>query len=126
MMHNGFVELGHFAGGAVEVAMADADGGGGVKLVTGPVLLSLAKHTAKVCAAQNTAFVDCKRADADPAKCLQQGTAVTSCLLSLLQDVNSKCGASFNKYVACMDYYSNDFESCRKEERAFHKECPLP
>ena len=52
-------------------------------LATSAVLMSAARHIGKTCGAENAAFVDCKRNDENPEKCLQKGQAVTSCVLKL-------------------------------------------
>lgn len=67
----------------------------------------------------------CKASDADPAACLRQGDEVSGCVLSVLKDLNSKCKNEFNAYAKCMDYYSNDFESCRTEQKNFESSCSL-
>eukprot|EP00899_Mesostigma_viride_P013241 jgi/Mesvir1/21918/Mv01975-RA.1 len=123
--------------------------------VNGPpnsfVLMAAAKHVAASCAAQNAGYIACKKQNADPQECLKQGDAVTTCVLSLtlsacaritalydpppaclmpiacsLKGLHSRCNKTFNGYVKCMDYYSNQFDMCRNEQKAFEKECPIP
>ena len=41
-----------------------------------------------------------------------------------LKAANEKCPEQFNKFAACMDYNSNDFEKCRAEQAAFLEAFP--
>ena len=41
-----------------------------------------------------------------------------------LKEANEKCPEQFNKFAACMDYNSNDFEKCRAEQAAFLEAFP--
>ncbi|KAH9319257.1 hypothetical protein KI387_021026, partial [Taxus chinensis] len=50
---------------------------------TSALLMAASKHIATRCRAQNKAFLDCKRADANPEKCLEKGKDVTKCVFSL-------------------------------------------
>jgi NADH dehydrogenase (ubiquinone) 1 alpha subcomplex subunit 8 len=47
------------------------------------VLLAVSRQIASTCAAQNRAFLDCKRRDKNPETCLKQGDEVTSCVIGL-------------------------------------------
>lgn len=92
---------------------------------TSAVLMSAWTQIATKCSSQNKTFMACKASDADPAACLRQGDEVSGCVLSVLKDLNSKCKNEFNAYAKCMDYYSNDFESCRTEQKNFESSCSL-
>jgi NADH dehydrogenase (ubiquinone) 1 alpha subcomplex subunit 8 len=50
---------------------------------TAAVLMSLSKHIAVRCAKVNRAYMACKANDANPESCLQQGDAVTTCVIDL-------------------------------------------
>ncbi|CAI7792724.1 unnamed protein product [Closterium sp. NIES-54] len=89
------------------------------------VLMSASRHIAKSCAAENRAFLECKRADENPEKCLQQGAQVTGCVLNLLKSLQGQCPKSMDAYVKCMDYYSSEFSMCRKQQEKFLADCPL-
>lgn len=52
-------------------------------ITTSAVLMSASKHITSKCGAHNKAFLDCKRNDPNPEKCLQQGQNVTRCVISL-------------------------------------------
>lgn len=52
-------------------------------ITTSAVLMAASKHIASKCGAQNRAFLDCKRNDPDPERCLRQGQDVTGCVISL-------------------------------------------
>ncbi len=45
--------------------------------------MSLSKHIAVRCAKVNREYMKCKDKDANPQTCLQQGDAVTSCVIDL-------------------------------------------
>eukprot|EP00243_Klebsormidium_subtile_P004694 TRINITY_DN18847_c0_g1_i1.p1 TRINITY_DN18847_c0_g1~~TRINITY_DN18847_c0_g1_i1.p1 ORF type:complete len:103 (+),score=11.52 TRINITY_DN18847_c0_g1_i1:378-686(+) len=94
-------------------------------VATSAVLMSAAKHIGKHCARENRAFLDCKRADENPESCLDKGEQVSRCVVSLLKELNGKCPKAFNAYVKCMDYRTNEFDLCRKEQAEFEKQCPL-
>jgi NADH dehydrogenase (ubiquinone) 1 alpha subcomplex subunit 8 len=52
-------------------------------ITTSAVLMAASKHIASKCGAHNRAFLDCKRNDPDPERCLRQGQDVTGCVISL-------------------------------------------
>lgn len=92
---------------------------------TSSVLFAVHKHLQRRCADKTSAFIQCKRNDENPEKCLKEGAAMTGCLLDVLKDVKGKCGNETNAYAACLDYRSNNFEKCRVEQQAFERKCPL-
>eukprot|EP00271_Cylindrocystis_brebissonii_P006631 TRINITY_DN193_c0_g1_i1.p1 TRINITY_DN193_c0_g1~~TRINITY_DN193_c0_g1_i1.p1 ORF type:complete len:107 (+),score=13.99 TRINITY_DN193_c0_g1_i1:335-655(+) len=94
-------------------------------LTTSAVLMSASKHISSRCADENLAFLKCKKADENPEKCLKQGENVTKCVLSLLSELHERCPKAMNSYTKCMDYYSSEFNMCRKQQAVFEKECPL-
>ncbi|CAM6010590.1 unnamed protein product [Sphagnum balticum] len=94
-------------------------------ITTSAVLMAASKHIASKCGAQNRAFLDCKRNDPDPERCLRQGQDVTGCVISLLKELNNKCPKAMDAYSKCMDYWTNEFELCRKEQLEFEEACPL-
>jgi len=92
---------------------------------TSALLMSASKHIATRCRAQNKAFIDCKKADPNPEKCLDKGRDVTRCVFSLLKDLHAKCSKELDSYSGCMYYYTNEFELCRKEQKQFEAACSL-
>ncbi|OUS49029.1 hypothetical protein BE221DRAFT_59342, partial [Ostreococcus tauri] len=92
---------------------------------TSSVLFAVRKHAGRTCASHTAAFLACKRGDQDPETCLREGAALTGCLVDALKDLKSKCGDELNGYAACLDYRSNNFEKCRKEQAAFENTCTL-
>lgn len=50
---------------------------------TSSVLMASSKHIAAGCRAENLAFINCKKNDPNPEKCLDKGRDVTRCVLSL-------------------------------------------
>ena len=59
--------------------MSDAD----APVPVSSVLLAVSRQIASSCAAQNRAFLDCKRRDKNPEVCLTEGDDVTSCVINL-------------------------------------------
>lgn len=47
------------------------------------VLMSISKHVAVKCRAQNKAFMECRSLGKNPSKCLEEGTQVTKCVIQL-------------------------------------------
>ena len=41
-----------------------------------------------------------------------------------LKEINAKCPQQLKAYYECMDYYTNKFTKCRKEQMAFEDMCP--
>ncbi|EFJ12296.1 hypothetical protein SELMODRAFT_149059 [Selaginella moellendorffii] len=95
-------------------------------LPTTPVLMSVARHVARRCTAQNKAFMECKRSLRDPEKCLDEGHQVMGCVSSLIKELHATCGKEMESYTGCMDYYSKDLEMCRQKQKEFEAACPLP
>lgn len=52
-------------------------------VTTSAVLMSTSKHITSRCGEENRAFLNCKRDDPNPEKCLAQGQKVTKCVVSL-------------------------------------------
>ncbi|XP_004296780.1 PREDICTED: NADH dehydrogenase [ubiquinone] 1 alpha subcomplex subunit 8-B [Fragaria vesca subsp. vesca] len=105
--------------------MASAVDAAGDPIPTSAVLTSAAKHIQFRCQEENVAFLKCKKKDANPEKCLDQGRQVTRCVLSLLKDLHQRCTKEMDEYVGCMYYNTNEFDLCRKEQEKFEKKCPL-
>ena len=59
--------------------MADAE----APVPVSSVLLAVSRQIASACAAQNRAFLDCKRRDRNPEACLKEGDEVTGCVIDL-------------------------------------------
>ncbi|KAJ8493862.1 hypothetical protein OPV22_015583 [Ensete ventricosum] len=93
----------------------------GEPIPTSAVLMAAAKHITQRCRAENVAFIKCKKKDANPEKCLDKGRQVTSCVLNLLKELHQKCPKEMDAYAGCMNYYTNEFDLCRKEQEAFEK-----
>ena len=55
----------------------------GEPIPTSSVLMAASKHIAVRCRPENVAFLNCKKKDPNPEKCLEKGRQVTSCVLSL-------------------------------------------
>lgn len=91
---------------------------------TSAVLMSVSKHIAHRCAKVNKVYVECKKKDKNPETCLEEGKGVTECTIELLKDLKDKAPEELKAYYSCMDYYSNNFEKCRKEQAAFEAKVP--
>ncbi|XP_073113391.1 NADH dehydrogenase [ubiquinone] 1 alpha subcomplex subunit 8-B isoform X1 [Elaeis guineensis] len=55
----------------------------GEPIPTSAVLMAASRHIAVRCRAENMAFINCKKKDPNPEKCLDKGRAVTRCVLNL-------------------------------------------
>ncbi|RZS24450.1 hypothetical protein BHM03_00057516 [Ensete ventricosum] len=88
--------------------------------------MAAAKHIATRCRADNVTFIECKKKDPNPEKCLNKGRHVTCCVLNFIHFLQTE-GAppEMDAYAGCMYYYTNDFDLCRKEQEAFEKACPV-
>lgn len=83
--------------------------------------MAISKHIAIQCGKENQDFVGCKRRDANPENCLKEGEKVTRCVIDLLKDVSGKHSGELKSFYECLDYYSNNFEKCRQEQKAFEE-----
>ncbi|PVH32837.1 hypothetical protein PAHAL_9G500600, partial [Panicum hallii] len=97
----------------------------GEPIPTSSVLMAASKHIAVRCRPENVAFLNCKKKDPNPDKCLEKGRQVTRCVLSLLKELHQKCPKEMDAYAGCMYYYTNEFDFCRKEQQAFEEACPI-
>ncbi|GLJ21800.1 hypothetical protein SUGI_0407040 [Cryptomeria japonica] len=97
----------------------------GAPLATSAVLMAASKHISTNCRAENKAFLHCKKTDTNPEKCLSHGHEVTRCVFSLLRELHGKCPKEMDSYSGCMNYYGNEFELCRREQKQFECACPL-
>ncbi|CAA7388667.1 unnamed protein product [Spirodela intermedia] len=96
----------------------------GEPIPTSAVLMASWKHIGAACRTENAAFINCKKKDPNPEKCLDRGREVTSCVLSLLKNLHQSCTKEMDAYAGCMYYNTNEFEMCRKEQEEFEKACP--
>ncbi|KAJ4955251.1 hypothetical protein NE237_012034 [Protea cynaroides] len=96
----------------------------GEPIPTSSVLMASSKHIATKCRIENMAFLNCKKKDPNPEKCLDKGQEVTRCVLSLLKGLHQSCTKEMDAYAGCMYYHTNEFELCRKEQQEFEKACP--
>ncbi|KAJ8622460.1 hypothetical protein MRB53_030989 [Persea americana] len=106
------------------LAMASTVDTVGDPIPTSAVLMASSKHIATSCRAENVAFLQCKKNDPNPEKCLDKGQQVTRCVLSLLKGLHQRCSKEMDAYAGCMYYHTNEFELCRKEQREFESACP--
>eukprot|EP00262_Sarcandra_glabra_P005203 TRINITY_DN16555_c1_g1_i1.p1 TRINITY_DN16555_c1_g1~~TRINITY_DN16555_c1_g1_i1.p1 ORF type:complete len:108 (+),score=6.96 TRINITY_DN16555_c1_g1_i1:299-622(+) len=97
----------------------------GEPIPTSAVLMAASKHIAVKCRSENMAFIQCKKKDPNPEKCLHKGQEVTQCVLTLLKSLHQRCNKEMDAYAGCMYYHTNEFDLCRKEQQAFESACPL-
>ncbi|KAG8096380.1 hypothetical protein GUJ93_ZPchr0013g35173 [Zizania palustris] len=97
----------------------------GEPIPTSSVLMAASKHIAVRCRPENVAFLNCKKKDPNPEKCLEKGRQVTRCVVSLLKELHQKCPKEMDTYAGCMYYYTNEFDFCRKEQQDFESACPV-
>ncbi|CAN6284602.1 unnamed protein product, partial [Urochloa humidicola] len=109
---------------AMSASSAPVDASG-EPIPTSSVLMAASKHIAVRCRPENVAFLNCKKKDPNPDKCLEKGRQVTRCVLSLLKELHQKCPKEMDAYAGCMYYYTNEFDFCRKEQQAFEEACPI-
>ncbi|KAH6760339.1 Cox19-like CHCH family protein, partial [Perilla frutescens var. frutescens] len=107
------------------VRMGSTVDASGEPIPTSSVLMAAAKHIGSRCRSENIAFLKCKKDDPNPEKCLDKGRQVTQCVLYLLKDLHQNCNKEMDAYAGCMYYHTNEFELCRKEQKAFEKACPF-
>eukprot|EP00884_Botryococcus_braunii_P003281 jgi/Botrbrau1/12954/Bobra.154_2s0014.1 len=88
------------------------------------VLTSVANHIPFRCSKENKAFVECKKKDKNPQTCLAEGERLTHCVIDLLKEAREKAPEELKKYTHCLDYYSNKFTKCRKEQKEFEAAFP--
>jgi NADH dehydrogenase (ubiquinone) 1 alpha subcomplex subunit 8 len=55
----------------------------GEPIPTSSVLMAASKHITVRCRAENFAFLNCKKKDPNPEKCLEKGRQVKSCVFNL-------------------------------------------
>jgi NADH dehydrogenase (ubiquinone) 1 alpha subcomplex subunit 8 len=55
----------------------------GEPIPTSSVLMAASKHIAVRCRAENFAFLNCKKKNPNPEKCLEMGRQVKSCVFNL-------------------------------------------
>ncbi|XP_048552376.1 NADH dehydrogenase [ubiquinone] 1 alpha subcomplex subunit 8-B-like [Triticum urartu] len=55
----------------------------GEPIPTSSVLMAASKHIAVRCRPENVAFLNCKKKDPNPEKCLEKGRQVTRCVFNL-------------------------------------------
>uniref|UniRef100_A0A453IAP6 CHCH domain-containing protein n=1 Tax=Aegilops tauschii subsp. strangulata TaxID=200361 RepID=A0A453IAP6_AEGTS len=56
----------------------------GEPIPTSSVLMAASKHIAVRCRPENVAFLNCKKKDPNPEKCLEKGRQVTRCVFNLV------------------------------------------
>lgn len=110
------------AGMSASSAPVDASGD---PIPTSSVLMAASKHIAVRCRPENVAFLNCKKKDPNPQKCLEKGRQVKRCVFDLLKELHQKCPKEMDAYAGCMYYYTNEFDFCRKEQQDFESACPV-
>ncbi|PIA44655.1 hypothetical protein AQUCO_01700332v1 [Aquilegia coerulea] len=96
----------------------------GEPIPTSSVLMASSKHIATKCRGANMAYLNCKKKDGNPEKCLDKGQDVTRCVFDLLKGLHQSCTKEMDAYAGCMYYNTNEFDLCRKEQQEFEKVCP--
>ncbi|KAA8527509.1 hypothetical protein F0562_034776 [Nyssa sinensis] len=71
----------------------------GEPIPTSAVLMASSKHIATKCRSQNLAFLNCKKDDPNPEKCLDKGHQVTRCVFSLLRELHQRCTKEMDAYA---------------------------
>ncbi|XP_063217840.1 NADH dehydrogenase [ubiquinone] 1 alpha subcomplex subunit 8 [Bacillus rossius redtenbacheri] len=91
--------------------------------ISGAALKAGAFHFGKQCEYQSNEFMLCRKELQDPRKCLNEGKAVTGCVLDFYQKVKSSCFDEFTQYANCLNKSSGNFalEKCRKTQAVYDK-----
>eukprot|EP00056_Hartaetosiga_gracilis_P014614 m.240893 g.240893 ORF g.240893 m.240893 type:complete len:143 (+) comp16344_c0_seq1:72-500(+) len=83
------------------------------------VLKAAARHMGAFCWEKNQNYMRCKKAnDGNPAKCLEQGLAVTKCGLQFFKTLRKFCEPELNAQVDCLKNNNHAFSKCRKTQSA--------
>lgn len=91
--------------------------------VSSPVLKASAHHFGKYCDNESKEFMLCMSEEKDPAKCLKEGAAVTSCGFKFFNLIRGNCLQEFTEYWKCVDHSGStlDLENCRAKQKPFDK-----
>eukprot|EP00049_Salpingoeca_infusionum_P022309 m.6026 g.6026 ORF g.6026 m.6026 type:complete len:143 (-) comp5119_c0_seq1:105-533(-) len=82
-------------------------------------LLAAARHLGEACHEASLAFYRCKQTnDGNPAKCLEEGSAVTNCAHGFFAKMSEVCGAELEAQAACLRSKNQVFDKCRKTQAA--------
>ena len=86
--------------------------------LTSEALYAASNFIHEECAALNSAFMKCKSEDANPASCLDKGSAVTSCVHEVEARLRTKCKTEWTAYAQCLWQNNNEFSECRAQQEA--------
>ncbi|KAI0700594.1 NADH dehydrogenase, alpha subcomplex, subunit 8 [Cytidiella melzeri] len=89
--------------------------------VTSGPLKSAAFFIGAHCKDYNDDFMLCKAENRDPAHCLKEGRRVTRCAQDLITKMRENCLAEFDKHWNCLEWNNQEYNYCRKPERALNK-----
>ncbi|KAI0340784.1 NADH dehydrogenase, alpha subcomplex, subunit 8 [Trametopsis cervina] len=73
------------------------------------------------CKDYNDDFMLCKAENRDPGHCLKEGRRVTRCAQDLITKMRENCLAEFEKHWNCLEWNNQEYQYCRKPERALNK-----
>ncbi|KAJ1675652.1 ndufa8, NADH-ubiquinone oxidoreductase complex I 19kd subunit [Spiromyces aspiralis] len=88
--------------------------------VTSAPLKSASFFIGSVCQEYNEDFMLCKNENRNPKHCLKEGRKVTRCAADVLSKVKANCAEEFAAHWKCLELKNQEFQGCRKEERAFN------
>ncbi|XP_032521619.2 NADH dehydrogenase [ubiquinone] 1 alpha subcomplex subunit 8-like [Danaus plexippus] len=85
------------------------------------ILMAASPYIGKQCECVNNEFMLCRYESNDPRTCVDLGKKVTSCTLSLFQNIKKNCLEEFIQYANCIDKSSGDFclSKCRNTQGIF-------
>ena len=86
--------------------------------LTSEALYAASNFINEECAAVNSAFMKCKAGNANPAACLEKGSAVTSCVAAVEERLRTKCKAEWTSYAECLWQNNNEFSECRGQQES--------
>ncbi|KAA1466614.1 NADH dehydrogenase alpha subcomplex subunit 8 [Dentipellis sp. KUC8613] len=73
------------------------------------------------CKEFNEDFMLCKAENRDPAHCLKEGRRVTRCATDIINKMRENCLSQFEEHWQCLEYNNQEYQFCRKPERALNK-----
>eukprot|EP00286_Rhodomonas_abbreviata_P011456 CAMPEP_0181343204 /NCGR_PEP_ID=MMETSP1101-20121128/31453_1 /TAXON_ID=46948 /ORGANISM="Rhodomonas abbreviata, Strain Caron Lab Isolate" /LENGTH=110 /DNA_ID=CAMNT_0023454801 /DNA_START=23 /DNA_END=355 /DNA_ORIENTATION=+ len=97
----------------------------GSPLPFGPVLYACNKYFAQECKGASDSYWQCKKENGDPRACLKPGENVVACFNSVIKRIDAACPQHLTAYAKCLDGNKNEFEKCRKEQKAL-EDCSPP
>ncbi|KAM0843810.1 hypothetical protein ACQ4PT_057475 [Festuca glaucescens] len=98
----------------------------GEPIPTSSVLMAASKHIAVRCRPENVAFLNCKKKDPNPEKCLEKGRQVTRCVFNLLKELHQKCPRRWMPTPAACTTTQTSSTSAARSRKPLRARVPYP